>query len=151
MMVWKMIFPFQGCILRLDVNLPGCSGWKTTLYYFIYFTSLGDMSVLGGVVNIFLSWRFFVGQFNFSKKAKRQTFQIPSGKLTWQWKTTIFNRRYIFKWLISHCYGSLPEGISVFWKLVNMLDSQPVIQKWSPPVVNHIILGIDLYFDTAWP
>ena len=25
MMVWKMIFLFQGCILRFHVNLPGCS------------------------------------------------------------------------------------------------------------------------------
>ena len=24
MMVWKMIFLFQGCILRFHVNLPGC-------------------------------------------------------------------------------------------------------------------------------
>ena len=24
MMVWKMIFPFQGCILRFHVNLLGC-------------------------------------------------------------------------------------------------------------------------------
>ena len=36
-------------------------------------------------------------------------YWLPSGKLTWQWKTTIFNRRYIFKWWISHCYVSLPE------------------------------------------
>ena len=35
---------------------------------------------------------------------------LPSGKLTWQWKTTIFNRRYIFTWWIFHCYVSLPEG-----------------------------------------
>ena len=25
MMVWKMIFLFQGCILRFHVNLPGCN------------------------------------------------------------------------------------------------------------------------------
>ena len=25
MMVWKMIFLFQGCILRFHVNLPGCT------------------------------------------------------------------------------------------------------------------------------
>ena len=28
MMVWKMIFLFQGCILRFHVNLPGCTGDK---------------------------------------------------------------------------------------------------------------------------
>ena len=35
--------------------------------------------------------------------------KLPSGKLTWQRKTTIFNRRYIFKWWIFDCYVSLPE------------------------------------------
>ena len=30
-------------------------------------------------------------------------------QLTQQWKTTIFNRRYIFKWWISHCYVSLQQ------------------------------------------
>ena len=34
---------------------------------------------------------------------------IPSGKLTCQWKLTVLNRRYIFKWWISHCYVSLRE------------------------------------------
>ena len=34
---------------------------------------------------------------------------LPFGKLPWQWKTTIFNRRYFFKWWISHCYVRLPE------------------------------------------
>ena len=28
MMVWKMIFLFQGCILRFHVNLPGCKPYK---------------------------------------------------------------------------------------------------------------------------
>ena len=38
MMVWKMIFLFQGCILRFHVNLPGCilvSGRVLSVYYFI--------------------------------------------------------------------------------------------------------------------
>ena len=39
------------------------------------------------------------------------TIYIPSGKLTYQWKTTNFNRRYVFEWWISHCYISLPECI----------------------------------------
>lgn len=29
--------------------------------------------------------------------------QLPSTKLTWQWKNSIFNRRYIFKRLFFHC------------------------------------------------
>ena len=35
---------------------------------------------------------------------------IPFGKLTWQWKIPIFNRKYIFKGSIFRCYVSLPEG-----------------------------------------
>ena len=31
-------------------------------------------------------------------------------KLTWHWKITIFNRKYIFKWWSFHCHVSLPEG-----------------------------------------
>ena len=34
----------------------------------------------------------------------------PSRKLTWQWKITIFNRRYIFKCLFFHCHISFPGG-----------------------------------------
>ncbi len=42
---------------------------------------------------------------------------IPSSKLTWQWKITIFNRKYIFKWWIFHCHVSLrgiPTSVCVF-------------------------------------
>ena len=33
MMVWKMIFLFQGCGLKFHVNLPGCSIHMYTSYY----------------------------------------------------------------------------------------------------------------------
>ena len=39
---------------------------------------------------------------------------LPSGKLTWQWKIPIFNREYIFNRSIFHCHVSLPEGRQ-FW------------------------------------
>ena len=39
---------------------------------------------------------------------------LPSGKLTWQWKIPIFNRKYIFKRSIFYCYVSLPEGIDYY-------------------------------------
>ena len=39
---------------------------------------------------------------------------IPSSKLTWQWKFTFSNRKYIFKWWIFHSYVSLPEGIYIY-------------------------------------
>ena len=35
-------------------------------------------------------------------------FQLPLRKLRWQWKITMFNRRYIFKWLVFHCHISFP-------------------------------------------
>ena len=34
---------------------------------------------------------------------------LPSAKLTWQWNIPVFNRTYIFKWPIFHCYVSLPD------------------------------------------
>ena len=39
-------------------------------------------------------------------------YRIPSSKLTWQWKFTFSNRKYIFKWWIFHCHVILPEGIT---------------------------------------
>ena len=39
--------------------------------------------------------------------------KLLSGKLTWQWKSTFPNRKYIYKWWI-HCYVSLPECIRTF-------------------------------------
>ena len=32
--------------------------------------------------------------------------KLPPSKLTWHWKITICNRRYIFKWLFVHCHVS---------------------------------------------
>ena len=37
---------------------------------------------------------------------------LPSAfKLTWQWKSTFPNWKYIYKWWIFHCYVCLPECI----------------------------------------
>ena len=48
MMVWKMIFLFQGCILRFHVNLQGCTPLKTHMEQTI--NCLGSMLLffLGG-------------------------------------------------------------------------------------------------------
>ena len=35
--------------------------------------------------------------------------RLHSQKLTWQWKTTSFNRKYMFEWLPFHCYVSYIE------------------------------------------
>ena len=37
---------------------------------------------------------------------------LPSGKLTYLWKITIFNGKTPYKWTIIHCYVSLPECIA---------------------------------------
>ena len=39
---------------------------------------------------------------------------VHSGKLTWQWKIPIFNREYIFKGSIFHCYVSF-RGVYIAW------------------------------------
>ena len=39
---------------------------------------------------------------------------LPSGKLTWQWKCSFSDRKYVFKWWIFHCYVSLLDG--KLWK-----------------------------------
>ena len=39
--------------------------------------------------------------------------KLPSGELTWQLKSPIFNRRYIFKRSIFYCHVSLLEGIQL--------------------------------------
>ena len=58
--------------------------------------------------------------------------RLPSGKLTWQWKTTLFNRKYIFKGSIFHCYVRLP-GYNWWFQPKKMLVSQeffPSISGW---------------------
>ena len=50
----------------------------------------------------------------FSRGNHPPKMPLPSGKLTWQWNITIFNRKYIFKWSIFHCYVSLPECVYIY-------------------------------------
>ena len=49
---------------------------------------------------------------------------LPSSKLTWQWNTTIFDRKYIFRWWISRCYASLLECM-----LLNPLLCRRIMQN----------------------
>ena len=74
-------------------------------------TAGGSNLPLGSSLPWHLSCRFCEGWL-------RWPTGIPSLKLTWQWKSTIFDRRYIFKWWISHCYVSLPECRSFFGTLL---------------------------------
>ena len=57
----------------------------------------------------------------------RINHQLPSSKLTWQWNTTILNRRYIFKWLFFHCHLSFLGVVS--W-LIYQWDSTPCEIWW---------------------
>ena len=46
--------------------------------------------------------------------------ELHPWKLTWHWKITIFNRQYIFKWWVFHCYVSFRWGI--IWVVVSTPD-----------------------------
>ena len=77
---------------------------------------------------------------------------LPSSKLTWQRKITIFKRKYIFKRSIFHCYVSLPECIFCRWSgcfgtvtLPRLLKSQwtisnrlLIIPKWTVKIAGSI-------------
>jgi len=65
--------------------------------------------------------------------------QVPSSKLTWQWKSTFSNREYIFKWWIFHCYVSLLEGTKTAWVAFH----QPIWQLWSSKWESYPKLGMN--------
>ena len=46
----------------------------------------------------------------------------PPRKLTWQWKITIFNKRYIFKWWCVQCHVGFRVGIIYFCILQNVYN-----------------------------
>ncbi len=51
----------------------------------------------------------------FEKTGSHQTFgHVPRRQLTWHWEVTIFNGRYIFKWLVFQCHVSFPGCNCVF-------------------------------------
>ena len=47
---------------------------------------------------------------------------IHSGNQALQWKIPVFNREYIFKRFIFHCYVRLPEGIYIYLLMVMIHD-----------------------------
>ena len=65
-----------------------------------------------------------------SPKPLPRARQIPSRKLTWQWKITIFTRRYIFKGSIFHCYVSLAEcnGCLIFPHVSELFSTSPPLK-----------------------
>jgi len=56
---------------------------------------------------------------------------IHTWKLTWHWKITICNRKYIFKWWIFHCHvsfrGGYHHGAFVKLKVCFLLSS---VNRW---------------------
>ncbi len=50
----------------------------------------------------------FLNRVDTLTKRVPKTVTLPSNKLTWQWKTTVFNRRYIFNWLFFNCDVNFP-------------------------------------------
>ena len=82
--------------------------------------------------------------FSTMKRVKvESTFNLPSGKLTWQWKSTFSNRKYIFKWWIFHCYVSLLEGIISYetkWCFQIYFFSSLNLEKDDPLTFGHIFV-----------
>ena len=70
------------------------------------------------------------------KEAKEYTFPVNDHMAGW--KSTVFNRKYIFNWCIFHCYVSLPEGTLPETNILNLNRFFP-LQKgdsyWKPSLV----------------
>ena len=85
--------------------------------FLIQFQNVHRWSFMGrihGTTRLQRYWQFiatFPGG-SLQKGAEEKDIHLPSSKLTWQWKFTFSNRKYIFKWWIFHSYVGLPEGIS---------------------------------------
>ena len=83
-------------------------------------------------MDILLSWTICACRTSCKWQWRFQPFhELPSGKLTWQWKFTFANRKYIFKWWIFHCYVSLPKGndwIHILWSL--QLNQESLCNPW---------------------
>ena len=48
-------------------------------------------------------------------------FNLPSGKLTYQWNISMFTSKHTFKGSIVHCYVSLPKGTSLILRRSNQV------------------------------
>ena len=67
----------------------------------------------------------------FGGKTSFLSIHLPSGKLTWQWKIPILNRKYIFKWWIFHCHVRLPECNRIFSTTLRLTPCQ-FFCFWAP-------------------
>ena len=87
----------------------------------------GHSEISGHFKSLLLNEPFMRSQHQFRNSyPKRHTSRVKSdllhplrlhsGKLTWQWKITMFNREYIFKRSTFHCHLSLPEGNTTIFR-----------------------------------
>ena len=129
MMVWKMIFLFQGCILRFHVNLPGC----ISLYGENPSTSLGWSLVWLTMP----SWSYHHESFSDTKKSKKKTSQgvepCVFGSVFYllgQWLNfKLFGITYLvwkikFKLFFSGSIGWVSLGSEYFFKIPILLVSR---------------------------
>ena len=61
---------------------------------------------------------------------------LPSSKLTWQWKIPVFNREYIFNRFIFHCHVSLPEATFLYPFWGDLKSSPHEIFCWNDERIN---------------
>ena len=109
MMVWKMIFLFQGCIFRFHVNLRGCSVWKIqaakTQLLGLGLTApriLERLKVYDAQVGAsFKRWL---------PKSRLEAVDIHPVKLTWNLKMNPGKRRFLLKTIIFRFHVSFRGG-----------------------------------------
>ncbi len=65
------------------------------------------------------------------------------------WKITIFNRRYIFKWLVFHCHVSFPGVDTQNDAMFNSRDTFSKAQHPAGIISEEVRLEDDMYIHTV--
>ena len=116
MMVWKMIFLFQGCLVRFHVNLPGCMFW--ICWYVVSLQTSGRCSTreLQGLPSFAGHW---VAWGIFGPAERRLGISYHHG-LKWSWSLEMTWRSGIFRlWMYRDIsrqilyYVCLGEGLQL--------------------------------------
>ena len=111
---------FTGSCWTLPYVLPGT---QTASALPMWEPTSGDFNVNG--INLLSSF-----QPSFKVKLQLFTNSLHPWKLTWHWKITMFNRKYILKWWIFQCHVSFRRGYTqgVFWTVRFSLPFKPTHQ-----------------------
>ena len=100
MMVWKMIFLFQGCILRFHVNLPGCIFWNNSVVPIDYRT---------------YSWRedaLFEDQWSLLLRRRHRQGCYPTFGMSWNQETPTKDHFFHFQVILEVPYvQTSPDAI----------------------------------------